>query len=74
MSMNLAPHETFDVSMAFVPSSDCSTDPTYFPRLQVPHLNSKVVRRILAARESIFKYDIYLPRNDRDADASPERA
>jgi hypothetical protein len=37
-------------------------------------LNTKVFRRILAARESIFKYGIYLPRNDRDADASPERA
>jgi hypothetical protein len=27
----------------------------------------------LAAKETIFKYGIYLPRNDRDADASPER-
>jgi hypothetical protein len=33
-----------------------------------------VVRRILAARESIFKYGIFLPRNDREADASPEKA
>jgi hypothetical protein len=39
-----------------------------------PHLNTKQFRRILTARESIFKYGIYLPKNDRDADASPERA
>jgi hypothetical protein len=45
-----------------------------FPRSHALYLNTKVFRRILAARESIFKYGIYLPRNDRDADASPERA
>ena len=39
-----------------------------------PHLNTKQIRRILTARESIFKYGIYLPKNDRVADASPERA
>jgi hypothetical protein len=44
-----------------------------YPSTHGPHLNSKVVRRILAARESIFKYGIYLPRNDFDADVSPER-
>jgi hypothetical protein len=32
------------------------------------------MRRILATRESIFKYGIYLPKNDCDADASPESA
>ncbi len=30
------------------------------------------MRRILAARETIFKYGVYLPRNDREADLSPE--
>ncbi len=44
-----------------------------YPAL-LSHLNSKVIRRILAARESIFKYGVYLPRNDREADMSPERA
>jgi hypothetical protein len=47
--------------------------PGSFPRPRARHLNSKVLRRILASRETIFKYGIYLPRNDRDADASPER-
>jgi hypothetical protein len=49
-----------------------SLPPTPFPRPTLLHLNAKVMRRILAARESIFKYGVYLPRNDRDADASPE--
>ena len=35
----------------------------------VPHINTKTIRRILATRETIFKYGIYLPRSDRDADA-----
>jgi hypothetical protein len=35
-----------------------------FPTTDGPHLNSTTFRRILAARESIFKYGIYLPRND----------
>jgi hypothetical protein len=47
--------------------------PDCFPQPKPPHLNSKVVRRILAAKETIFKYGIYLPRNDGDADRSPER-
>ncbi len=60
------------------PSFDATTayeDPPpsgSFPRV-FSALNSKVIRRVLAAKETIFKYGIYLPRNDRDADASPER-
>ena len=59
---------SFDASAAyevFPPSGP-------FPR-DTRHLNSKAIRRILAAKETIFKYGIFLPRNDRDADASPER-
>ncbi len=44
-----------------------------YPPATCPYINSKTVRRILAARESIFKYSVYLSRNDRDADASPEK-
>jgi hypothetical protein len=40
-----------------------------FPR-DTRHLNSKAIRRILAAKETIFKYDIFLPRNDRDQSVS----
>jgi hypothetical protein len=32
------------------------------------------MRRILNAKESIFKYGIFVPRNDKDADSSPEHA
>jgi hypothetical protein len=45
-----------------------------FPPDYGDHINSKTIRRILASRETIFKYGIYLPKNDRDADSSPERA
>jgi hypothetical protein len=64
LAQRLVPPTSFDARSGFMD----------FPRPQAIYLNSKVVRRILAARESIFKYGIYLPRNDRDADASPERA
>jgi hypothetical protein len=64
-----SPFVPTDLSHAYM--SPVRTTPP-FPT-SAPHLNSKVIRRILAARESIFKYGIYLPRNDRDADASPER-
>jgi hypothetical protein len=64
------PLAQFDVESAYLPPSP---DPA-FPHPKPPHLSSKVVRRLLAAKESIFKYGIYLPRNDRDADYSPERA
>ena len=38
-----------------------------------PLLKASVLRKILSAKESIFKYGIYVPRNDRDADKTPER-
>jgi hypothetical protein len=45
-----------------------------YPPDRGDHINAKTIRRILAARETIFKYGIYLPKNDSDADASPESA
>ncbi len=78
VAQNLLPFEPFDISTAYMncrnndhPARSSHMD---FPRIKALHLNAKVVRRILAARESIFKYGIYLSHNDRDADASPERA
>jgi hypothetical protein len=65
-----------DVASAYLPAEDpaaLDSDSGSFPRAFAP-LKNKVVRRIFAAKETIFKYGIYLPRNDRDADASPERA
>jgi hypothetical protein len=37
-------------------------------------LSVKTLRRILNAKESIFKYGIFVPRNDKDADSFPEHA
>jgi hypothetical protein len=65
----------FDTAAAYLPHDEifCFAAMFEYPPTTAAHLNSKSVRRILSARESIFKYGIYLPRNDRDADASPEK-
>jgi hypothetical protein len=42
--------------------------------LRKAFLTVKTLRRILNAKESIFKYGIFVPRNDKDADSSPEHA
>jgi hypothetical protein len=44
---------------------------SYFAR-KISVLSSKTMRRILTAKETIHKYGVFLPRNDREADASPE--
>jgi hypothetical protein len=76
----MVPYAQFDTASAYIPDLPTPSEPSLslsamldYPSTLGPHLNSKVVRRILAARESIFKYGIYLPRNDFDADMSPER-
>ncbi len=35
-------------------------------------LATKTIKRILKMQESIFKYGTYIPRNDKEAEASPE--
>jgi hypothetical protein len=35
-------------------------------------LSPKQIRRVLAARETLFKFGTFVPRNDREADTSPE--
>ncbi len=65
-----SPFVPTDLSHAYI--SPASSTVSFIPPTSPLHLNSKVIRRILAARVSIFKYGIYLPRNDRDADASSE--
>jgi hypothetical protein len=35
-------------------------------------LSQRVLRRVLAAKESIFKFGTFVPKNDRQADSSPE--
>jgi hypothetical protein len=73
-----ATFEQFDVASAYLPPEDSRVSLAFsalfkYPAENGPHLNSKAVRRILGARETIFKYGVYLPKNDHDADASPEK-
>jgi hypothetical protein len=35
-------------------------------------LPTKIIRRILKAQETLFKYGTLIPRSDREAEASPE--
>jgi hypothetical protein len=37
-------------------------------------LSPRQVRRVMAARETLFKFGTFVPRNDREANASPEAA
>ena len=37
-------------------------------------LSKRVLRRIMAAKESLFKFGTFVPRNDREAESSPEAA
>ena len=50
-----------------------STTMSTLPRWPLPHIPLPRLRRILKAELSVFKYGVYVPRNDRDADKSPER-
>jgi hypothetical protein len=35
-------------------------------------ISKRVLRRIMATKESLFKFGIFVPRNDREAESSPE--
>jgi hypothetical protein len=37
-------------------------------------LSLRQIRRVLASRETLFKFGIFVPKNDREANASPEAA
>ncbi len=39
---------------------------------RIVELSVKTLRRILSFKETIHKYGVFVPRNDREADASPE--
>jgi len=82
VSLTLPP--PFDATAAFMAPQPAAPVPPELPPGKIfrtplspippVHLNSKTMRRILAMRETIFKYGIYLPKTDRDADTSPESA
>jgi hypothetical protein len=57
------------------PCAVCIPSPSAVPLTIVRKLgllSKRVLRRILAAKESIFKYGTFVPRNDRESDSSPE--
>ncbi len=35
-------------------------------------ISKRILRRVMAAKESLVKFGTFVPRNDRQADASPE--
>ncbi len=53
-----------------IPKHDQSTISTIFTGLKI--LSVKTMRRILNFKESLMKYGLFLPKNDNEADASPE--
>jgi hypothetical protein len=76
---NGKPNETASDSLALV----CSLNVSYLPLVNgssfsssLPRklvlLSQRVLRRVLSAKESIFKFGTFVPKNDRQADSSPE--
>ena len=51
-------------------TSMCPHDVSRWP---LPVLSSTRMRLVLKAKETIFKYGVYVPKNDKDANLSPER-
>jgi hypothetical protein len=51
-----------------------SVSPQSVPRIQVTQhlLTAKTTRKVLKAQESLFKYGTFVPRNDKEAEKSPE--
>jgi hypothetical protein len=44
------------------------------PIRKLVFLSKRVLRRVMAAKESLFKFGTFVPKNDREADMSPEAA
>jgi hypothetical protein len=44
------------------------------PSRKLVLLSKKILRRVMAAKESLFKFGTFVPRNDREAESSPEAA
>ena len=61
---------TVTALMGRIQSAIVPADVAHWP---VPHISGSNMRYILKASASIFKYGVFVPRNDREADKSPER-
>jgi hypothetical protein len=84
---NVAPDARTGVMRSFsnVPESSNQTDNSAsnnsgsssrccFPVRKVVLLSKRVLRRIMAAKESLFKFGTFVPKNLREAESSPEAA
>jgi hypothetical protein len=57
-----------------VPSHGGSSSRGCFPVRKLVLLSKRVLRRIMAAKESLFKFGTFVPKNHREAESSPEAA
>ncbi len=48
--------------------------PIVSPIRKLVLISKRVLRRVMAAKESLFKFGTFVPRNDREAESSPEAA
>ena len=67
VSEGVSPAESHDSASLLCPSVSGRGRP-----LRPMLLSPKQVRRVMAARETLFKFGTFVPRNDREANASPE--
>jgi hypothetical protein len=75
-SLNAGNNCLFTRLLAHVPEPQICETMVMRARPRVMHqrklLATRTIRRILKMQESLFKYGTYVPRNDREAEASPE--
>jgi hypothetical protein len=71
--------DSFGSVSSTLPSSDGESDSRVCPPvsgrsrpLRPITLSPRQLRRVMAARETLFKFGTFVPRNDREANASPE--
>jgi hypothetical protein len=57
-----------------VPDNNSSSSRCCIPVRKMILLSKRVLRRVMAAKESLFKFGTFVPKNDREAESSPEAA
>jgi hypothetical protein len=69
VSLSLSPPAEIMSSIPIVPGA---ASQGFSPLRRVVLLSLRTLRRILAAKESLFKFGTFVPKNDREVDSSPE--
>ncbi len=57
-----------------VTGSSSNVSRSSFPLRKIVLLSQRVLRRVMAAKESLVKFGTFVPKNDREAESSPEAA